>query len=108
MKQDNSISAFSLYTFSNSELQLHHVHSLSTASQALREGAAKLRKEGYGVKNGADEKSMVDNVANQKRGLSVMKIPLPNERASDQSYYNDPECSSEFDPPRKKIKQEEV
>ncbi|KAL7530071.1 hypothetical protein ACHAXR_005898 [Thalassiosira sp. AJA248-18] len=70
------------------------------ASQALREGAAKLRKQGYKcVKYGEDH-------AHQKRGLT--KILLPNERAFDQSYCGDPEYSSEFEPPRKKIKQEAV
>jgi len=62
-----------------------------------------LRKEGYGV-NCVSEKPTVDNGANEKRRLSVKKILLPNERAFDQSYHDDLEYSSEFDPPRKKIK----
>jgi len=33
---------------------------------------------------------------------------LPNERAYEQGYYDDPKYSNEFDPPRKKSKLEEV
>ena len=52
---------------------------------------------------------MVGDEAPQKRELPVIeKIMLPNERAYDESFCDDSQYSSVFDPPRKKIKQEEV
>ncbi|KAL7551900.1 hypothetical protein ACHAWF_015106 [Thalassiosira exigua] len=75
------------------------------ASQALREGAAKLRKQGYGIKNDAGEKQL-DSTA-EEAGLHTTQILLPNERVRSQGYRGT-EYSSAFDPPRKKIKQEEV
>lgn len=63
------------------------------ASQALREGAAQLRKEGYGVPDQA---------------LKIPpKIKLPNERVRKdkrQDYSLDSTYSSNFEPPRKKVK----
>ena len=81
------------------------------ASQALREGAAKLRKQGYGPKqpgSSAEAPAVLDNEATPKRGLQVEKIMLPNERQSDESYCDDAKYSSHFDPPRKKTKHEAV
>lgn len=66
------------------------------ASQSLREGAAQLRKEGYG----ADQKLKV-----------APKIRLPNERVGEKrehNYSEDPVYHHAFEPPRKKIKTVEV
>lgn len=66
----------------------------ATASQALREGAAKLRKEGYGNKKKEEP----------TRGPLVVKpILLPNESASGDksgSYADDAKYRDHFEPPR--------
>ena len=62
------------------------------ASQALREGAAKLRKEGYALPDQALKPSP--------------KIKLPSERTSEVNYSRDPEYCDAFEPPCKKIKSE--
>lgn len=57
--------------------------------QALREGAAKLRKSGYGVPYQALK--------------PAPKIKLPNERVCGDKY-SQSEYSADFEPPRKKVK----
>ena len=80
-----------------------------TASQALREGAAKLRKLAAAAKNGtsasASETPVSGGDVTPKRGLQVENVLLPNERVVGIHY--DP-LPSAFDPPRKKVKQEPV
>ena len=57
------------------------------ASQALREGAAKLRKEGYGTHEATG-------------GLKLPpKISLPNERICDENYADSPTYCDDFQPP---------
>lgn len=93
------------------------LHPNCSASQALREGAAKLRKEGYGVKNKIDAGSKpTSSDRGIKRGLNPpRKILLPTERTIGES--NDLEFDQyarDFDPPRcserarKKIRHEAV
>lgn len=68
------------------------------AKQALREGAAKMRKEGHGAETGALEAS---NDANEQREMK--RVLLPNERSCNEiEYHDDPEYSNVFDPPHKK------
>lgn len=68
------------------------------AKQALREGAAKMRKEGHGAKTGALEAS---NDANEQS--EIKRVLLPNERSCNEiEYHDDPEYSNVFDPPHKK------
>lgn len=68
------------------------------ASQALREGAAKLRKQGYSTTKIESPTVAVVNVQT--------RILLPNEKETDEPN-NDPKYT-EFDPPKKKVKQEPV
>lgn len=81
-----------------------------TASQALREAAAKLRKQERGTEDGAGKKRAKKGPPDEtvKGGLVVKKILLPNEKECGESYCDDPEFSSDFEPPQKKIKQEAV
>ena len=65
------------------------------ASQALREGAAKLRKE---VSLEADKDA---NAVKRKRGRP-RKVMLHNEIVPSQSYMDDPDYADFFDPPKKK------
>lgn len=71
-----------------------------TASQALREGAAKLRKEGYGDKK------------KESGPLVVKPILLKHERASraGSGYADDEKYRDQFEPPRprKKSRRESV
>ena len=62
------------------------------ASQALREGAAKLRKEGYALPDQALKPSP--------------KIKLPSERTGEVRYSHDPVYCEAFEPPCKKFKTE--
>lgn len=62
------------------------------ASQALREGAAKLRKEGYALPSQAFKPS---------------KITLPNERTCGEKYSHDPQYYDAFAPPQKKMKKDQ-
>ena len=88
------------------------------AKQALREGAAKMRKQqGYGGGGGGTESVGSDDTAslfdinNEKRGMS--RILLPNERyrgggggaSIEMEYQLDPKYSVVFEPPRNKKKQ---
>lgn len=66
------------------------------ASQALREGAAKLRKQGH-----------IDKKKEEKLtgGLVVKSIKLPNERVRDMPHYSDDaKYCNEFEPPRPRKK----
>ena len=70
------------------------------AKQALREAAAKLRKDGFGVESGAVEASNDANDAIEQRGIK--RILLPNERLFNAiEYHNEPEFSHVFEPPYK-------
>ena len=88
--------------FASNNLFFNFLHG-ATASQALREGAAKLRKEGYGEKRKEEKIS---------GGLVVKSITLPNERAGNNAphYSDDAKYCDQFEPPRprKKAKQESV
>lgn len=81
--------------------------------QALREGAAKMRKQGYGGGTGSvgsDDTASLFDVNNEKRGMSI--ILLPNERCGGgggasieeekMEYQLDPKYSVVFEPPRDK------
>lgn len=70
-----------------------HSH-CDTASQALREGAAKLRKEGYGDKK------------KESGPLVVKPILLKHERASGarSGYADDEKYRDQFEPPRPRKK----
>jgi hypothetical protein len=80
------------------------------AKQALREAAAKIRKEGFDVEGGAVESSNDANDADdaddaddaiEQRGLK--RILLPNERSFNAiEYHDEPEYSDIFEPPYKK------
>lgn len=66
------------------------------ASQALREGAAKLRKQGH-----------IDKKKEEKLtgGLVVKSIKLPIERVRDMPHYSDDaKYCNEFEPPRPRKK----
>ena len=66
------------------------------ASQALREGAAKLRKQGH-----------IDKKKEEKLtgGLVVKSIKLPIERVRDMPHYSDDaKYCTEFEPPRPRKK----
>ena len=84
-----------------------------TASQALREGAAKLRKQGIEANNSSNE-LLLDNCLTDMRSTSIKepkdgkKIFLSNERAGDVNYWDDPKYCKSFEPPHKKIKQVEM
>ena len=68
------------------------------AKQALREGAAKMRKLGSVVESGKVEAS--DDAIEQRRTKGIL---LPNERACDEiEYHHNPEYSNIFEPPHKK------
>ena len=83
------------------------------AKQALREGAAKMRKQGYGGGTesvGSDDTASLFHINNEKRGMS--RILLPNERSrggvggvgsiEEEEYQLDPKYSIVFEPPRNK------
>jgi len=83
------------------------------AKQALREGAAKMRKLGSVVKSGESEAS---DYAIEQHGMK--RSLLPNERSCEDEYQHNPEYSNifepphkiqddVFEPPRKKIKEKE-
>lgn len=66
------------------------------ASQALREGAAKLRKQGH-IEKKKEEKLT--------GGLVVKSIKLPIERVRDMPHYSDDaKYCNEFEPPRPRKK----
>ncbi|KAL3805899.1 hypothetical protein HJC23_007860 [Cyclotella cryptica] len=65
------------------------------ASQALREGAAKLRKDGCASPNNSAASTTLKPAA---------KIALPNERTCEDMYSDDPRYCDDFEPPRKKMK----
>ena len=87
----------------------------------LREGAAKLRKSGYvGIDTGTNEKLAADRQIDMSH-QSPIKEPgalnnpngakrsmLPNEGVGSPNYWDDPQYCDAFDPPRKKLKQDEV
>eukprot|EP00571_Detonula_confervacea_P014706 CAMPEP_0172297620 /NCGR_PEP_ID=MMETSP1058-20130122/571_1 /TAXON_ID=83371 /ORGANISM="Detonula confervacea, Strain CCMP 353" /LENGTH=513 /DNA_ID=CAMNT_0013006789 /DNA_START=391 /DNA_END=1932 /DNA_ORIENTATION=- len=75
------------------------------ASQALRERAAKLRKQGYG--QSGDVKKCACQTPVNKRVNHGGKIMLPTERACGH-YHSDPKYSADFVPPQKKTTIEEV
>ena len=66
------------------------------AKQALREGAAKMRKEC--CRTGALEAS---NDANEQSGMKRILLPIERTR-NEIEYHDDPEYSNVFDPPHKK------
>lgn len=72
------------------------------ASQALREGAAKLRKSGC-----ADDFSAprAENDA-LKAGVKVKAPELP--KSEDVNYWNDPAFCDDFNPPGPKVKEEDM
>lgn len=88
------------------------------AKQALREGAAKMRKQGYGGGGtesvGSDDTASLFDINNEKRGMS--RILLPNERSrggggggggasikeEEMEYQLDPKYSVVFEPPSNK------
>lgn len=89
-----------LITYVISNLTLFALTTLAVswviASQALREGAAKLRKQGH-IEKKKEEKLT--------GGLVVKSIKLPIERVRDMPHYSDDaKYCNEFEPPRPRKK----
>eukprot|EP00985_Skeletonema_marinoi_P018661 scaffold10475_cov90-Skeletonema_marinoi.AAC.1 len=93
IKQSNPPGRF-LIKFPEGYLECSVDRAKEKASQALREGAAKLRKEGYGDKK------------EETGPLEVKPILLLNERASGVrlGYADDEKYCDQFEPPRPRKK----